>query len=150
MTIPPDTHLENLGTYLKTRLNEAGAALNPPLIVIQDVTYLTDFNSMDKFPLLQVFRNGGNGWGASDTQQWEINYVLNNYTDPYDVPRILAWILEDAVNPESNISQLLINYFSTTDHCGTLDVESLTRNYGYKFLAGTKAPSAQVTFTLLP
>jgi len=150
MTIPIDTHLENLGTYLKTRLNEAGAALSPALIVVQDVTYLTDVNSLDKFPLLQVFRNGGNGWGASDRQEWEINYVLNNYANPYDVPRILAWILEDAVNPESNISQLLINYFSTTDHCGSLDIESLTRNYGYKFLAGAKAPSAQVTFSLLP
>ena len=150
MTIPTDTHLEQLGTYLKTRLNEAGAALNPPLVVVQDVTYLTDFNALDKFPLLQVFRNGGNGWGASDRQEWEINYVLNNYASPYDVPRILAWILEDAVNPESNISQLLINYFSTTDHCGSLDIDSLTRNYGYKFLAGAKVPSARVSFTLLP
>jgi len=149
MTIPTDTHLENLGTYLKTRLNEAGAALSNPLIVVQDVTYLTDFNALDKFPLLQVFRNGGNGWGASDRQEWEINYVLNNFANPYDVPRILAWVLEDAVNPD-NILQLLINYFSTTDHCGSLDVESISRSYGYKFLAGAKAPSAQVTFSLLP
>jgi len=149
MTIPTDTHLENLGTYLKTRLNEAGAALSPALIVVQDVTYLTDVNSLDKFPLLQVFRNGGNGWGASDRQEWEINYVLNNFANPYDVPRILAWVLEDAVNPD-NILQLLINYFSTTDHCGSLDVESISRSYGYKFLAGAKAPSAQVTFSLLP
>ena len=148
MTIPIDTHLENLGTYLKTRLNEAGAALNPPLTVVADVTYLTDFSSLDKFPLLQVFRNGGNGWGASDRQEWEINYVLNNFADPYDVPRILAWILEDY--NENNISALLINYFSTTDHCGTLDIESLDRSYGYKFLAGNKAPSARVSFTLLP
>jgi len=149
MTIPTDTHLENLGTYLKTRLNEAGAALSTPLIVVEDVTYLTDFSSLDKFPLLQVFRNGGNGWGASDRQEWEINYVLNNFANPYDVPRILAWVLEDAVNPD-NILQLLINYFSTTDHCGSLDVESISRSYGYKFLAGAKAPSAQVTFSLLP
>ena len=99
MAIPTDRHLEQLGTYLKQRLNEAGAALTPPLVVVADVTYLTDFNALDKFPLLQVFRNGGSGWGASDRQQWEINYVLNNYADPYDVPRILAWILEDCFNP---------------------------------------------------
>ncbi len=148
MTIPIDHHLESLGTYLKERLNEAGAALSTPLIVVEDVTYLTDFSSLDKFPLLQVFRNSGNGWGASDRQEWEINYVLNNFADPYDVPRILAWILEDY--NENNIPALLINYFSSTDHCGSLDVDSLTRSYGYKFLAGAKAPSAQVTFTLLP
>jgi hypothetical protein len=148
MTAPIDHHLESLGTYLKTRLNEAGAALSAPLVVVEDVTYLTDFNSLDKFPLLQVFRNGGNGWGASDRQEWEINYVLNNFADPYDVPRILAWILEDY--NENNIPALLINYFSSTDNCGTLDIDSLTRSYGYKFLAGAKAPSAQVTFTLLP
>jgi hypothetical protein len=148
MTAPIDTHLENLGTYLKERLNEAGAALSASLIVVQDVTYLADFNSIDKFPLLQVFRNGGKGWGASDTQEWEVNYVLNNYADPYDVPRILAWILEDY--NESNIPALIVNYFSTTDHCGTLDIDSLTRSYGYKFLVGAKAPSARVSFTLLP
>ena len=147
MAIPTDRHLEQLGTYLKERLNESGAALNPPLVVVQSVRYVTDFNALDKFPLLQVFRNGGSGWGASDRQQWEINYVLNNYADPYDVPRILAWVLEDH-NPQ-NIPQLLVDYFSS-DRCRKLDIDSLDRSYGYKFLAGNKAPSARVTFTLLP
>ena len=147
MTAPIDQHLENLGTYLKGRLNEAGAALSAPLIVVQDVTYLTDFTPLDKFPLLQVYRTGGNGF-VSESQEFEINYCLTNYADPYDVPRILAWVVESY--NENNIRALLVNYFSTSDRCNNLDVESITWSYGYKVLGANKVPSVRVSFSLLP
>lgn len=146
MTAPIDHHLENLGTYLKERLNEAGAALSAPLIVVEDVTYLTDFNPLDKFPLLQIYRVGGKNWEGEEIQNWEINYSLTNYADPYDVPRILAWVIEG--HNTSNIRALLVNYFSTTDHCGTLDLTSINWSYGYKLLAQNKVPSLRVSFSL--
>ena len=154
MTAITDTHLENLGTYLKERLNEAGAALSTPLTVVEDVTYLTDFNALDKFPLLQVYRTGGRGF-IGETQNYEINYSLTNYADPYEVPRILAWVIES--HNANNIRELLVNYFSTTDRCGTLDVENISWNYGYKILGQNKVPSLRdkvpslrVSFDLLP
>lgn len=148
MTAPIDHHLENLGTYIKDRLNESGAALSDPMIVVEDVTYLTDFNSVDKFPLLQIYRIGGKGWGE-ETQQWEINYSLTNYADPYDVARILAWIVES--HNSENIRSLLVNYFSQTQCDGMrLDVGSISWSYGYKFLGANKVPSLRVGFTLSP
>ena len=147
MTTITDNHLESLGAYLKERLNEAGSALDDAITVVEDVTYLTDFNPVDKFPLLQIYRVSGKGFNT-ETQSWEINYSLTNYADPYEVPRILAWVVES--HNQENIRVLLVNYFSTTDHCGTLDIENISWSYGYKFLGANKVPSLRVSFALLP
>ncbi len=147
MTAPIDSRLENLGTYIKDRLNEAGAALNPRITVVKGLTYLVDFTSVDEFPLLQIFRNSGTGWEGEETQQWEINYCLTNYTDPYEVARILAWIVERH-NP-NNIRALLVNYFSATQCDGAqLDLDSIRWNYGYRLSGGNKVPTLRVSFTI--
>jgi hypothetical protein len=148
MTVPIDYHLERLGTYLKERLNEAGAALSFPFTVIEDVSYLTDFNPLDKFPLLQIYRTGGKNWEGEEIQDWEINYCLTNYADVYDVPKILAWIVEG--HNTSNIRALLVNYFSSGDNCGSIDLQSIKWSYGYKILGANKVPSVRIEFTLLP
>lgn len=146
MTAPIDYHLENLGTYLKERLNEAGQALSEPITVVQDVSYLGDFNSTDKFPLLLVYRTGGKGYGGDRQEFWEIVYLLSNFGDVYDVPRVLAWVFEE--HNESNIVNLLINYFSTTG-CTKLDVGSLDWNYLYRTAIGNTA-GGRIKFTLTP
>jgi hypothetical protein len=146
MTAPIDHHLESLGTYVKDRLNEAGAALSAPMIVVEDVSYLGDFNSTDKFPLLLIYRTGGKGYGGDRREFWEIVYLLSNYGDVYDVPRVLAWVFED--HNDSNIINLLINYFSQTQCNGLkLDVNSLDWNYLYRTAIGNSA-GGRLKFTL--
>jgi hypothetical protein len=146
MTAPTDYHLESLGTYLKERLNEAGAALSEPVVVVEDVSYMGDLNPIDKFPLLLVYRTGGKGFNADTVQSFEIVYLLSNYGDRFDIPRILAWVFED-YNPE-NIINLLVNYYSTTDHCGTLDLGSLVWNYSYRAIGNSAG--GRLKFDLLP
>ena len=86
-------------------------------------------------------------FSISIAQQWEINYSLTNYADPYDVARILAWIVES--HNSENIRSLLVNYFSQTQCDGMrLDVGSISWSYGYKFLGANKVPSLRVGFTL--
>ncbi len=147
MPAPIDHHLESLGAYIKDRLNEAGAELTDPITVVKGLTYLVDFTSIDEFPLLQIFRNSGTGWEGEETQQWEINYCLTNYADPFEVARIFAWIVEKH-NPE-NIRALLVNYFSVTQCDGArLDLGSIRWNYGYRLSGGNKVPTLRVGFTL--
>lgn len=147
MTAPIDQHLENLGTYLKDRLNEAGAALSSPVIVVEDVSYMGDLNPTDNFPLLLVYRTGGKGFNDATVQSFEVVYLLSNYGDRFDVPRILAWVFEDY--NESNIRNLLVNFYSTTDNCNTLDLKSLVWNYSYRAVIGNSA-GGRVKFDLLP
>lgn len=146
MAAPIDHHLESLGTYLKERLNNAGAALSNPVTVVQDVSYMGDINPIDNFPLLLVYRTGGSGYGGDSKQSFEIVYLLSNYGDRFDIPRVLAWVFED-YNPE-NIINLLINYYSTTDHCGSLDLFSLDWNYSYRAIGNSAG--GRLKFDLLP
>jgi hypothetical protein len=114
--------------------------------VVEDVSYLGDFNSTDKFPLLLIYRTGGKGYGGDRREFWEIVYLLSNYGDVYDVPRVLAWVFEE--HNESNIINLLVNYFSQTQCNGLkLDVNSLDWNYLYRTAIGNSA-GGRLKFTL--
>lgn len=129
MTAPIDHHLENLGIYLRDRLNEAGAQLAEPMVIVNGLTYLADLNAAGGIPLLQVYRLGGKGTGGDRVEDWEILYRVSNYSDPFDTPRVLAWLFEE--HNDSNIINLLRAYFSTSDRCGKLDEQSPTWEYAY-------------------
>lgn len=136
MTAPIDHHLEALGIYLQERLNEAGSALDTPMEIVKGLTYLVDMNSIDLIPLLQIYRLSGKGVGGDRVENWQILYRVSSYSDPYDTPRVLAWLFEDY--NESNIINLLRNYFSTSDRCGKLDEQSLVWEYSYSVGASLK------------
>jgi len=139
-----DTHLERFATYLEAGLNLASAMLDNPMIAVQAVSTVSNLQGLDKFPLLQVYEEGFSNAPFRITDDLNIDYWLNSYSDQYSVNTILKWVAKD------NLIELIETYFANTDRCYRLDFErGITCRYKSGVLQTTAMSCAQLRFSLI-
>jgi hypothetical protein len=137
-------HLNDLAIFLQLALNQIGLNLDDKPVIVEGISNKSDFDALDKFPLLQCYPTSFADNGSYSVTSVEIRYFFTNFTDQYLAPDRLRWVGQKQIPP-----LIRAFYSDAQESCGEiLDDSDITGSFGLGYYQAKTMPVVVIKFKI--